>query len=280
MIRHATWTRLEASPLWRHIYRPYRNLPEPLRVPIRVLLTPKWHLGSYLVRLAARRRVVGGPFRGMVLDLPLAWQRHLLSYFLGSQELELRPAIEAIIGRGYQTILNVGAAHGYYAVGLARLTPRSRVEAFEMRADLHPVLRRMAQLNGVSDRITVRGTCDLEQLDRSLSITSAPALVFMDIEGGELELLDPRAVPRLCFADVLVETHDSFIPGCTETLIDRFQSTHHIERFTARPRVPTDFPELFLPGFRRYFSRLAVELMDERRIGQQQWLYLTAKRAG
>jgi hypothetical protein len=32
MIRHATWTRLEASLLWRHIYRPYRNLPEPLRL--------------------------------------------------------------------------------------------------------------------------------------------------------------------------------------------------------------------------------------------------------
>jgi|HubBroStandDraft_2_1064218.scaffolds.fasta_scaffold329087_2 hypothetical protein len=57
----------------------------------------------------------------------------------------------------------------------------------------------------------------------------------------------------------------------------RGQATHDITCFTARPRVLDDFPPDFLPSLRRWFPRLAVELMNERRTGLQRWLLLTAK---
>jgi hypothetical protein len=37
-----------------------------------------------------------------------------------------------------------------------------------------------------------------------------------------------------------------------------------------------DFPRDFLPRLCRWFPALAVELMNERRTGQQRWLMLTA----
>jgi hypothetical protein len=276
-MRHSTWLRLEASSFWYGFYRNYRRLPDGIRAPIRVLLTPQWHLAATLVRMASGGRIVAGPFQGMRMELSGLSSRHLLCYLLGSAEIELRDVIDRVIDRGYRTILNIGAADGYYAVGLAVRSPATEVEAFEALPAFHPIVERSARANGVQDRIALRGACDANALRYHLQTDVRPSLVLMDIEGGEAELLDPLAVPQLRHVDILVETHDAFVPHVTETLIDRFQSTHHIERYTARPRLLNDFPSDFLPTLKRWFPRLVVELMDERRTGLQHWLFLTAK---
>ena len=276
-MRHSTWLRLEASPFWYSVYRNYRRLPDGIRAPIRVLFTPQWHLAAALVRAASRRRIVAGPFQGMRMELSGLSSRHLLCYLLGSAEIELRDVIGRIIDRRYRTILNIGAADGYYAVGLAVGSPGTHIEAFEALPAFHAIVERSARANGVQDRIALRGACDANALRHHLQTAAGPSLVLMDIEGGEAELLDPLAIPQLRHVDILVETHDAFVPHVTETLIDRFQPTHHIERYTARPRLPGDFPPDFLPALKRRFPRLAVALMDERRTGLQDWLFLTAK---
>ncbi len=275
---HATWLKIESSPFWHGVYRSYRTLPAPVRAPLRAVLMPRWQVATYLVRAAAHRRVVAGPFRGMRVELSPLSGRHLLGYILGSQELELRDAIGRIIARRYPTILNVGAADGYYAVGLALQSPATRVAAFEALPEMRPVIARTAAANGVSDRIAIGRTCTAADLRNCLDAAASPAFVLMDIEGGEVELLDPARVPQLRHADILVETHDAFVARATETLIERFQPTHEIECYTARPRVLGDFPPGFLPRIRKWFPRLAVELMNERRTGLQRWLFLTARR--
>lgn len=276
-MRHATWLKIEASPFWHGAYRSYRALPDSVRRPLRALLMPRWQLAAFLVRQAARRRAVAGPFQGMRIELSPLSSRHLLGYILGSQELELRDAIEDIAARGYRTILNVGAADGYYAVGLATRLPEAQVEAFEALPEFHPLIARTAAANGVAERISIDGTCTPELLRVRLMVAKEPTLVVMDIEGGEVELLDPQAVPQLTRADILVETHDAFVTSATATLMHRFGETHDIACYTARPRTLGDFPAGFLPRLKRWFPRLAVELMNERRTGLQRWLMLTAK---
>ena len=276
-MRHSTWLRLEASPFWYGVYRNYRRLPDGIRAPIRALLTPQWHLAAALVRMASRRHIVAGPFQGIRMELSGLSSRHLLCYLLGSAEIELRDVIGRIIDRGYRTILNIGAADGYYAVGLAVRSPGTHVEAFEALPAFHPIVERSARANGVQGRIVLRGACDANALRHHLQTDVRPSLVLIDIEGGEAELLDPLAVPQLRQVDILVETHDAFVPHVTETLIDRFQPTHHIECYTARPRQLNDFPADFLPTLKRWLPHLVVELMDERRTGLQHWLFLTAK---
>jgi predicted O-methyltransferase YrrM len=276
-MRHSSWLRLEASPFWYSVYRNYRRLPDGIRAPIRVLFTPQWQLAAAAVRTVSRRRIVAGPFQGIRMELSGLSSRHLLCYLLGSAEIELRDVIGRVIDRGYRTILNIGAADGYYAVGLAVRSPGTQVEAFEALPAFHAIVERSARANGVQGRIALRGACDANALRHHLQTDAKPSLVLMDIEGGEAELLDPLAVPQLRQVDILVETHDAFVPRITETLIDRFQATHHIERYTARSRLLNDFPPDFLPTLKRWFPRLVVELMDERRTGLQHWLFLTAK---
>ena len=140
------------------------------------------------------------------------------------------------------------------------------------------MIARSAARNGVADRLAVHGYCTTATLRARLEAATAPTLIVMDIEGGEVELLDLEANPRLAHADILVETHDAFVAHATETLVARFSATHEIDRYHAQPRTLDDFPVDFLPLFRRLFPRLAVDLLDERRTGVQQWLFLTAKR--
>jgi hypothetical protein len=129
----------------------------------------------------------------------------------------------------------------------------------------------------VSDRVAIAGTCTTALLNARLNAAEGPTLVLMDIEGGEVGLLDPQAIPSLARADILVETHDAFVADATVTLIHRFRETHDIACCSARPRALDDFPPQFLPSLKRWFPELAVELMNERRTGLQRWLMLTAK---
>ncbi|HZT86895.1 MAG TPA: hypothetical protein VFA12_02930 [Stellaceae bacterium] len=276
-MRHATWLKMETSPFWHGLYCNYRRLPDSVRAPVRTLLQPRWYIANYAIRKASRRRVLAGPFRGMTLNLSPLSQRYMVGYILGTMELELHGVLDRIIARGYRSIVNVGAADGFYAVGLALRMPTARVEAFEMQSALHPVIMQTARTNGVADRITIRGLCGPSELREALRETPAPRLVLMDAEGAERDLLDPERVPELAGADVLAESHDVFVPGITETLIQRFQASHDIERYSSRPRVLSDFPENFLPALPRLCPGLALDLMDERRAGVQQWLYLGAK---
>jgi len=277
IMRHSTWTGIESSPVALRLYRSYRKLPASVRAPMRWVSMPRWYLALAYIRRVADGRVLSGPFAGMRLELSPVSSRHLLGYVLGTQELELRDAVESIVRRGYATIINIGAADGYYAIGLARRLPSAEVVGFEALTEHHAPLRRAARANGVAARFRLEGFCDPAGLKRELESARQPALVIADIEGGERELLDPRKVSALCRVDLLVETHDALAPGCTDLLIERFAATHAIERIRGCPRTLGDFPGAALPLLRQLMPGTALELMNERRKGAQEWLFLRSK---
>ena len=56
--------------------------------------------------------------------------------------------------------------------------------------------------------------------------------MFCDIEGTELELLDPEIAPALKSMDLIVETHECLRAGITDALFTRFSATHDIQLIT------------------------------------------------
>jgi hypothetical protein len=54
-------------------------------------------------------------------------------------------------------------------------------------------------------------------------------LVIMDIEGAEMELLDPERYPALQRMDVVVELHDVLQSDTSQKILERFRPTHDIE---------------------------------------------------
>ena len=128
-------------------------------------------------------------------------------------------------------VVNVGAADGYYAVGLARRLPHARVLAYEPNEERLAQLVAIAELNGVAARVeAVSEAARHESLEEVLDV---PAAVVCDCDGCEAELLDPRHVTRLRHATLIVEAHDLLVPGITDTLRQAFEGSHDIVQIDA-----------------------------------------------
>lgn len=210
---------------------------------LRNLIPERFRPIGYLTNLARKRTncaVMSGPFTG-TRYVQISQGSAYIPKLLGIYERELTPQVEALIARQPRLVVDVGAAEGYYAVGLARRLPEARVLCFEMEERGQKALREMAALNEVEDRVRVLGKCDPEDLALALG-NETSAVVVCDVEGYEEKLLDPALVSALRHAAILVELHDFIIPGITETLKLRFGETHHISHLWQEPRSRSEFP--------------------------------------
>jgi hypothetical protein len=194
---------------------------------------------------------------------------------LGIYERELASYIEQAVTRQPRLVVDLGAAEGYYAIGMARRLPLARVVAFEMDAEGQAALREMARLNGVFNRLTILGKCEPHDLESVLG-NESEAIVICDVEGCEEKLLDPAIVPALQRLPILVELHDFLIPKVTELLWQRFSGTHVITQIAQEDRSKIDFPwrtlaTLFLP---RSYLDWAV---SEWRPVRMTWLWMEPK---
>jgi hypothetical protein len=160
---------------------------------------------------------------------------------LGIYERELAPLIDEACLQESELVVDIGAAEGYYAVGLAIRNPCCKVVAFETESRGRQCLREMAELNAVIDRLDIRGKCEASDLERALA-GNLRSLVICDVEGYEVQLLDPAAVPSLSTAVILAEMHDFIHPGSTDLLYTRFANTHEIRQIFQEPRSRSDFP--------------------------------------
>jgi len=169
--------------------------------------------------------IMQGLFAGMDF-LPQSAEGCHIAKLLGCYEQPLQSYIEQAISNAYPTILNIGCAEGYYAVGMAIKMPSTQVLAFDLNPKAQEVCSTLAQKNGVSDRIKVGALFRPEDFE---TYANQKALVLCDIEGAEKELLNPEVAPALRGMDLIVESHECLISGVTQILIDRFKHTHRIK---------------------------------------------------
>jgi hypothetical protein len=214
--------------------------------------------------------VRSGPFVGMRYVFSSRGST-LLPKLLGCYEAELHDVVEGICSYGPDRVIDVGAAEGYYVVGFARRLPGVQVIGFESDAAGRYLMGRLARLNGVGARVVTAGTCTTASLRKALDGARRPALVC-DIEGGEVELLDPGPIPALGRSAILVETHEGVQPEVIAILRGRFETTHAIRFVPVRPRVPSDLT-IDWPGDER--ERAAF--LDEKRANSTGWLWMTPR---
>jgi precorrin-6B methylase 2 len=214
--------------------------------------------------------VRSGPFTGLRYVERAVGAPHLAdclpAKLLGSYERELHPAIERAMRTGFSTIVNVGAADGYYAVGLALRMPEARVFAFEVNEGRRDLCMELARLNGVAERIDIAGACD----PAWLAALEGDCLLVMDCEGCEVGLLGREQAASLAGSSLIVELHDFIDPRSSHTVVERFSATHECERIAAAPRHSGDFPELEFLGWKN--RELAI---SEVRTHPMEWAVLT-----
>lgn len=234
-------------------------------------LRPRTLLRRHLEAITRAGLVLDGPFTGLrYVDQSIGsmwWPK-----ILGTYELELAGTVGLLCAEQPAWVIDIGAAEGYYAIGMAWRCPETRVIAFEGDHDGRKLQEELAALNNVDDRLHIEGFCDASALRSALALAGG-GLIICDIEGGELALLNPEIAPDLVDDPwtLLVEIHDHVDPTIAETLIERFKSTHTIEEIVSRPRRASDLP----PAVRRQLlSRWIPAYLDERRPGPMRWLLL------
>jgi hypothetical protein len=188
--------------------------------------------------------VQSGPFEGMRLCLRSSWgDGDIAPKLLGVYEQELHDTIYKFSPNDYTEIIDIGAAEGYYAIGLALLFKNLPVRAYDTSELSHSILKENAALNGVSDQISVSGLCDGVLLE-SLAV-GRRLLVILDCEGGEVELFrDSAVIMALRHSDLIIECHDFIYPGITGDLVAKFFPTHLVEVLYCGGRNPNAFPFL------------------------------------
>jgi len=233
---------------------------------VKTCVPQRWRRPKYRVEHVIRKRtgliVARGPFKGMKYSEEMVERLPPWPRILGTYEQEIYACIEDTCSSTFTRVINVGAAEGYYAVGLLMRLPGATGVAFEASAAFRESIRDLASINGVADRLDVAGFCDVAALKEHMP-PGEPALVFMDVEGHEKELLDPVAIPQLATAHVIVEVHEQEAPSVTKTLKSGFGTSHNIEIIQSRPRRLADLP-FTLPLIERLFMhRTYLSAMSE-----------------
>ena len=217
--------------------------------------------------------VLSGPFADLAYYNKIIWGP-VTPKWIGSYENELHGVMAEILNRGYGKIIDVGAAEGYYAVGFALKCPTAQVISY----DIDPIARyrqkQLARLNSITN-LEVRKYCSHAEL--TVQITGR-CFVMSDVEGFELELLDPVKCPALRHCDVLVEIHPSNgleIPAVEHIIAQRFAATHSIRRFGVTARDP-EYYRGSIPALKDIPAEVMSAALDEHRNSQQLWLWMEA----
>ena len=214
--------------------------------------------------------VVHGPFAGMRYPpATLARAQHLTAKLLGTYEEELSGFVADQVLRSPPLFVDLGAADGYYAVGFAFASPATRVHAYEIDPVAKRATRELARANGVAERVTLHGPANHRRLGE---LDLGGAFVLCDIEGTEVDVLDPGALPGLARATLIVEVHTVEGEDTGPVMRERFAPTHAIESITPRGRDPAAHPELDDAPQRD-------SALDEPRFGQDGgWLVMLPRR--
>jgi len=228
------------------------------------------------LRRESKNRVVLGPFKGMryVED---AVGSTVQPKLLGIYERELWETVEKACKIDFDTIIDIGAAEGYYCIGLALRIPKAHNIAFEMESAGQQLIKQMASLNDVASRVDIRGRCEIDDLKAALP-QGGRCLVICDVEGYEEVLMDPAKLPALRSTHLLVELHDLFVPNVTETIRGRFSATHDINVIHTADRSTDEFP------YKSLFRTLTpkswlIPMVFEYRQAPMKWFWMTPRTA-
>lgn len=216
-------------------------------------------------------QIVSGPFKGMRYTSRSHASYHSCKV-LGTYEKELHDIIASIQTQHYDTLVDIGAAEGYYAVGLAATSPIGSIIAFEAEARGRSILAEIANRNSLKTLIDLRGRCEPDDLTNVLK-SSGRTLIICDVEGYEAILLDPELVIRLRETWIIVELHEFVRRGIGKLIRERFSPSHAISEIVGTPRTWKDFPQKSLTS--RLLPRtLAIQAMNEGRAETMAWFWM------
>ncbi len=191
---------------------------------------------------------------------------------IGCYEQPLSPFIAGAIDANYSTVVHIGCAEGYYAVGMAKKMPATQSFAFDISEKAQNLCRKLAQKNNIEDRIKIGGAFKIEDFG---AFKEGNTLVICDIEGGEYDLLDPVKAPELKTMDIIVELHNIANINGLDLMINRFKESHNIN--AVEDDGQRDIKDVVAPWFKNLSHLDQLITVWEMRSEPTPWLVMKVK---
>ena len=150
-----------------------------------------------------------GPFKGLRLTHNPWWgQLDLGSQCLGLYEKEILKFIENIEDGQFTNFIDIGAADGYYAVGILSTGKIQRSICFEKTDKGREAIFTNWKNNGAIGQLVVKAKANFESIATLTEHDLERSLILIDIEGGEFELLNNDTIHKFRYSKILLEIHN------------------------------------------------------------------------
>jgi len=214
-----------------------------------------------------------GPFKGMKLSDEVWWSNNdRITQMLSIYEEHILARLKNFSTQGASRFIDIGAADGYFAIGMAYSKIYSKVYAFEIEPKGQKKIKDNSAVNHVENIVSVFGEADYSSIQNLLR-ENIKTSFLIDIEGSEYQLLDEQMLSLVSSCYLICELHPWLVDDGDQLqrkLIERARKKFNVELIKRETYSPNIFSEL-------------DDLSDEERliaVGEgrrknMQWLVLT-----
>ena len=154
--------------------------------------------------------IQSGPFEGMRIPKTSSWlYPHTAQMLLGIYETSVHDVLFDDRFSSRKTFIDIGAADGYYPIGLCLSGRMDEAIAFEISADSRGAIEQNAISNHQQAKISIYEEANLDTLaDLRKKFGMDDAIVLVDIEGSEFKLLSKEVLFQLQGSVIIIEVHN------------------------------------------------------------------------
>ena len=175
-----------------------------------------------------------GPFKGVKINNHSDWSgtKDIGPKIFGLYENQI---LEWIQRKKFDLLIDIGAADGYYALGILSSKIASRAVTFEISINDREITKASAIINNVDDKISIKGEATTSEIIEVLKSCSN-GLIIMDIEGGEYNLITSELLKAAKNSCLIIELHEVVNKDIQVNLLNLCKQFHQFEELTSLER--------------------------------------------
>ena len=220
-------------------------------------------------------QVAYGTFKGMKLSKNTYWSKNdIITHILGVYEKHVLKKIIEFSKKGNYPFIDIGAADGYFAIGMAFSETFKKIYAFEIDEEGRRSLNRNIENNFCKDKVVVDIEANFETL-KDIVDKNKSAVILIDIEGSEFDLLDDNLLQLLSNCYIVCELHPTLSTNGFEKqnmLINNAKAFFDVSIIQRESYSPNKFSEL-----NEFTDEERLIAFGEGRENNMNWLILEPK---
>lgn len=216
--------------------------------------------------------VLSGPFKGLKYPSFYSHGSALYPKLLGTYENELHEVIEKLSSISFSSIIDVGCAEGYYAVGLSKIFPNSKIIAVDVSEKARLACQEMFKINDISaNNYSIMSAIDV------INLPLKNTLIVMDCEGCEYDFFSEDIIHLFKDCYFIIELHDLKNEKISPRIKELFANTHSLNFIYSVNPLEKIGNSILAKELLKYSKDELLVAFSERS-GIMQWVVMTPKK--